>query len=523
MTFGTDTPVSEDPLGKEVASDLGLPEEASLEPRIGRNWWLLGGVVIVLAAVAVVIAVVIGGNSIPEPAEEVVNTAGVIRTDLADETLYEATLGRPVAGTLTAGVVGTVTWVPEAGTVVTIGETLFAIDDTPIVLAAGEVPAYRHFQLGDTDVVVPAGRSGVLTWLPNAGTILASGDVIARINDTPVVLLEGDLPMYRILRKGVEGADVLQLEQALVDLGYDPDETVTVDEEFTSATESMVERWQEDLGTEESGRVSVGDILFAPVPAQVISQQSVVGSSVSQSTPVLTASGGAFLSGTDVLQLEQTLTDLGYDPGSLDGTYDIDTAIAVDAWTQDVGHGQDGRLPVGSVVFSSTDLRTADIFADVGTAVGPSSPVISAAGLETIVRLALPAADQDLLSVGSSVVIVMPDRSESSGTVSFVSSVATAGGPGNPATFAVEIALDDPAIAAGLDEAPVDVRAVSEAVENVLAVPVSALLALAEGGYAIELVEDGETRLVAVDPGFFADGWVEIVGDVQAGDVVVVP
>jgi hypothetical protein len=78
-------------------------------------------------------------------------------------------------------------------------------------------------------------------------------------------------------------------------------------------------------------------------------------------------------------------------------------------------------------------------------------------------------------------------------------------------------------VAEGLDQAPVDVRAVSEAVENVLAVPVSALLALAEGGYAIELVDGTGTTLVSVDPGFFADGWVEITGDVQVGDVVVVP
>ena len=108
--------------------------------------------------------------------------------------------------------------------------------------------------------------------------------------------------------------------------------------------------------------------------------------------------------------------------------------------------------------------------------------------------------------------------------MTFVSSVAEGGGePGQSATFAVEIALDDPSIAAGLDEAPVDVRVVSESVEGVLAVPVSALLALAEGGYAVELVEGETTRLVAVEPGFFADGVVEVTGDIEAGETVVVP
>ena len=522
VTSDTDTPKAEEPLAEEdITAGPGLSEAP--ESRRRRKWWILGGVGVVVAAAAVVAVSVAGADGGSESVEATVNTAEVIRTDLADETIYDATLGRPVAGEFIAGIAGTVTWVPEAGAVVTSGDALFAINDAPILLVQGAVPAYRDFELGETNVTIPAGRSGVLTWLPDNGTIIESGDVIARVDDTPTVVLEGDLPMYRTLREGVEGADVQQLEQALVDLGYDPDETVTIDDEFTSATESMVERWQEDLGVDETGRTSVGDIIFAPLPAQVESSQSAVGSSVSQGTPILTASGGKFLSGSDVLQLERALVDLGYDPGSTDGVYDIDTATAVSAWTDDVGHGQDGRLPVGSVVFSDGDLRIADVFAEVGAAVGPTSPVLSAANIETIVRLDLPAGDQGLLSVGSSVVIVMPDRSETVGTVTFVSSVATGGGQGNPASFAVEIALNDPSVAEGLDEAPVDVRAVSEAVENVLAVPVSALLALAEGGYAIELVTGNGTSLVAVDPGFFADGWVEITGNVQVGDVVVVP
>ncbi|MEA1903642.1 MAG: peptidoglycan-binding protein [Actinomycetota bacterium] len=489
----------------------------------GRKWWLWGGLLVLLAAAAVFAAATLGDGEEVASSDNEPNTAEVSIRDLADETTYDATLGRPVAGQLTAGITGTVTWVPEAGTVISSGGALFAIDDTPVLLMDGDVPAYRSFQLGEDTITLPAGVNGVLTWLPDVGTILESGDVIARVDNSPIVLLEGDLPMYRTLREGVEGEDVLQLEQALVALGYDSDETVTVDEDFTSVTENMVERWQEDLGIDETGRISVGEVIFAPVPAQIVSHQAVVGSSVNSSTPVMQATGGTLLSGSDVLQLEEALADLGYNPGSVDGTYDIDTALAVSAWTDDGGHGRDGLLVVGSVVFNSGDLRTAEVFADVGTAVNASSPVISAADLETIVRLDLPAEDQDLLSVGSSVVIVMPDRSETGGTVTFVSSVATDGGPGSPATFDVEIELDDPSVAEGLDEAPVDVRAVSEAVEDVLAVPVSALLALAEGGYAVEIVDGAGTKLVAVDPGFFADGWVEITGNVQVGDIVVVP
>jgi len=492
---------------------------------LGRRRRLLMAVAVAaLAATAVfVVAVVLGNGEEADEAGGRVNTAEVVVKDLADETIYDATLGRPVAGELTAGIAGTVTWAPEAGAVISSGEPLFAIDDRPVLLVEGQVPAFRGFRLGKDEISLPAGGAGTLTWLPAVGSILRSGDVVAKVDDEPVVLLDGSLPMYRVLREGVEGEDVLQLESALAALGYDPDGAVTVDEEFTSATAGMVERWQEALGVAETGRVSVGDIVFAPAPAQVIAHDAAVGSSVGPSAPILHVSGGEPLSGPDVRQLEEALADLGRDPGSVDGAYDVDTASAVADWVDDVGHGADGLLAVGSIVFSLGDLRATEVLADVGAAVSPATPVISAADVQTIVRLDLPAEDQGLLAVGDPVVIVMPDRSEAAGAVTFVASVAEGGGPGEEATFDVEIALGDPSAAEGLDEAPVDVRVVSEVVEDATAVPVSALLALAEGGYAVEVVEGETTRLTAVDPGFFADGWVEITGDVQPGDVVVVP
>jgi multidrug efflux pump subunit AcrA (membrane-fusion protein) len=93
----------------------------------------------------------------------------------------------------------------------------------------------------------------------------------------------------------------------------------------------------------------------------------------------------------------------------------------------------------------------------------------------------------------------------------------------------VRIDLADESLVAGIDEAPVDVDVASSTAEAVLAVPVEALLALAEGGYAVEVVasdggdQEGSTRLVAVEVGTFADGLVEVTGDVEPGDVVVVP
>ena len=75
-----------------------------------------------------------------------------------------------------------------------------------------------------------------------------------------------------------------------------------------------------------------------------------------------------------------------------------------------------------------------------------------------------------------------------------------------------------------LDGAPVTVSVTRETRENVLTVPVDALLALAEGGYGVELVTgDGASRLVGVETGLFADGRVEVTGEIAEGDEVLVP
>jgi multidrug efflux pump subunit AcrA (membrane-fusion protein) len=89
----------------------------------------------------------------------------------------------------------------------------------------------------------------------------------------------------------------------------------------------------------------------------------------------------------------------------------------------------------------------------------------------------------------------------------------------------MSVTLVDPEAAPDLDEAPVDVEIVSDRADNVLVVPVTALLALSEGGYAVEVVaEDGSIVLVAVDPGLFADGFVEVTSNaLAAGMEVVVP
>ena len=93
-------------------------------------------------------------------------------------------------------------------------------------------------------------------------------------------------------------------------------------------------------------------------------------------------------------------------------------------------------------------------------------------------------------------------------------------GQGDP-TVPVEVRLADERRARTLDAAPVDVLLTTERRADVLAVPVTALLALAEGGYAVETAGGA---LLAVKPGLHAGGFVEVSGDgVHAGLLIVVP
>ncbi len=111
---------------------------------------------------------------------------------------------------------------------------------------------------GDTHTVTGAGH-GTLTWLAGPGTVI-SGVPVYRVDNKPVPLLYGKLPLYRTLSQGKEGADVKQFERNLRALGYTG---FTVDDTYSAATVAAVKRWQDDLGVDETGRIEPGAAVVA--------------------------------------------------------------------------------------------------------------------------------------------------------------------------------------------------------------------------------------------------------------------
>jgi peptidoglycan hydrolase-like protein with peptidoglycan-binding domain len=511
------------PIESDEELDSGLSQ-----PKRSRRWfWIVGGVVIVAGAIGVAALLSNDSGDADATGALALSFEDVVQADLVQMDSFDGTLGTESGDPVNSPAQGTVTTTAEVGTMVEQGDVFLTVDNEPVVLLYGDLPAYRNLSATAGNLSLSGNLSGVVTDVVAAGETVQQGDVLYRVNGEPVVLMYGDVPAYRAMRdlsENMTGDDVLQLETALVALGYDPDTLASVDEEFTNYTETMVERWQEDLGVEEDGIVQLGDVIFIPEAADVLAVSVEVGQSVNPGQPIVTVTSGDPLQGDDVLQLEEALVALGYDGPTVDGVWDDGTKSAVLAWQTDVGLETDAVIDLGEIVFLPATVRVNDVLASVGTSVNPGTPVLAISSADQFVTFDLPAGDQGLVAVGQEINIEMPDGSDTPGTVISVASVATAI-QGGGASFEVQIVLDDPTAAAGLDEAPVDVEIISDSVSNVMAVPVSALVALAEGGYAVEVdTGNGNTQLVAVDPGFYADGLVEVTSSsLSVGDRVVVP
>ena len=136
--------------------------------------------------------------------------------------------------------------------------------------------------------------SEMITGVAAIGVPISSGDVLYTVESRPVVALEGELPAWRTMnRSSDDGADIEQLEAALVALGYDPDGDVTVDASWDSDTTAMVKRWQVGLGADDTGVVTLGSVVFIPQAATVTSASARVGDEVSDGDTVLELSGTA--------------------------------------------------------------------------------------------------------------------------------------------------------------------------------------------------------------------------------------
>ena len=243
--------------------------------------------------------------------------------------------------------------------------------------------------------------------------------------------------------------------------------------------------------------------------------------------------------GDDIAVVEENLIALGFgeaDLTSADREWSAATTNAVERWQKARGlreRDRTGVIEVSEIVIGPAATRVEAVLAPVGSRVVPGSAVLELTGTTKVVSVRLPADQRGLLTSGDAANVSIADGEPLGATVVHISRTAAAAGPtqedgqddgGGTPTLTVALALDDPGAVADLDGAPVSVRVERERREGVLAVPVEAIVALAEGGFAVRAVNRTGRSLTAVTVGMFDQGWVEVSGaGIERGLVVEVP
>ncbi|MGD0244007.1 MAG: hypothetical protein ABSB59_27325 [Streptosporangiaceae bacterium] len=137
------------------------------------------------------------------------------------------------------------------------------IATTPLTATLGYAGSYT----------VTGQGTGTLTWLPPAGRVIRPGQALYRTgNGSPVVLLAGSVPDWRLLSPGITGADVSQLNHDLVDLGDADRADVTALgwDYYSWETNYAVQRLETHLGVDDpAGSLSLGQVVFEPEALRV--------------------------------------------------------------------------------------------------------------------------------------------------------------------------------------------------------------------------------------------------------------
>jgi peptidoglycan hydrolase-like protein with peptidoglycan-binding domain len=138
---------------------------------------------------------------------------------------------------------------------------------------------------------------GTYTELPEVGDKVDCGDVFYRVDDNPVLLLCGPVPAYRDLESGDEGQDVRQLNRNLHRLGYDAEPR---DDHFTPKTETALEELERDQGLDVTGRLDVDDAVVLPTSVRIAKVTGELGGPARPGAPVAQAT-------SDTLQVQLDL------------------------------------------------------------------------------------------------------------------------------------------------------------------------------------------------------------------------
>ena len=249
--------------------------------------------------------------------------------------------------------------------------------------------------------------------------------------------------------------------------------------------------------------------------------------------------------GLDIFQLEQNLVALGYDDTNsvlVDQKFDEHSRKAIETMQSLLGISVTGELKFRDILFvpGPSVVQYSAAHAELGVGIVTSTPVLSLIPIEKVIKqtgdkevtkslqkvnTSIEVVNKDLVELDLIVSIELPDENIISGTISEIGDIAVIpqGNQGEP-YLEIVVSLEDTESLPEWTGATVTVSVTKKLASDVLAAPVTSLLAILGGGYAIEIIENGVSKLVPVSVGLYADGWVEINGDgIKVGTEVVVP
>ena len=138
---------------------------------------------------------------------------------------------------------------------------------------------------------------------------------------------------YTTLEFGSRGADVLQLQKALLELGFNPNGT---DGKFGRGTETAVKAYQAARGLEVDGKA--GTLTLTMLYGETSGESGTITTPVTTNPNTLKYGD----SGSRVTELQTALVKLGYDTNGVDGRFGAGTQRAVISFQKDNGLEADG-------------------------------------------------------------------------------------------------------------------------------------------------------------------------------------
>jgi len=317
-------------------------------------------------------------------------------------------------------------------------------------------------------------KEATVTWLPQAGATVKRGKQLFRADDQPVTLFYGGMPLYRnIAGANLVGRDVRIIADNLSALGY------------SIGHQPAVGSWVTQVSAPTANPAETTSTGNTPADVRT------AGETPSSAPP----SNAPPAPKVEVKDGEGVLTSA--------------LRSAIKRWQDDVGLPVTGTVAVGDVEVLSGAVRVDAV------AVQPGSPtnveLMSVTPTRKVITVAAELADAGSITRGAEVTVVLPDEKTVQARVTAVGRKLVAAGDAGtgPPTLNVTVTADQPKNLDKLDAADVTVNFTGRTAKDVLAAPVEALVALTEGGYAVQ----GPAGLVAVKTGMFAQGWVEITGD----------